>query len=121
MLLAGGRLNAGDFVVAEWKDRGETSRERPIAPLHVHHADDEAWYVLEGRLGFLLGADAREAGPGEGVVAPRGIAHTFWNAEPGLTRYLVVMTPRLAALIDALHSGRGDHAAIFREYESELL
>jgi mannose-6-phosphate isomerase-like protein (cupin superfamily) len=43
----------GSFVVQEWRDEGETRRESPVAPLHVHHEEDEAWYVLEGRLGFL--------------------------------------------------------------------
>lgn len=51
-----------------------------IAPLHVHHADDEAWYVLAGRLGFRLGDEELSAGPGQTVLAPRGVAHTFWNA-----------------------------------------
>jgi hypothetical protein len=37
--------------VEEWRDQGETSRERPIAPLHLHRSEDEAWYVLEGALG----------------------------------------------------------------------
>jgi mannose-6-phosphate isomerase-like protein (cupin superfamily) len=42
-------------VLVEW----EASAERigplaPVAPLHVHHEDDEAWYVLEGALGFRL-------------------------------------------------------------------
>ena len=39
-------------LVAEWVDEGETSRDRPIAPLHLHRSEDEAWFVLEGRLGF---------------------------------------------------------------------
>jgi hypothetical protein len=38
------------------------------------------------------------------------------------TRYLLVMAPRIKALIDALHSGeRDDYAAIFEEHASELL
>ena len=58
----GGR--EGQFVLVEWSDPGGlTSRERPIAGLHVHHSDDEAWYVLEGTLGFRVGDDEVEAGP----------------------------------------------------------
>ena len=47
---------AAGMVLVEWSDPGGvTSRDRPIAGLHVHHQDDEAWYVLQGRLGFQLG------------------------------------------------------------------
>jgi hypothetical protein len=46
--LGAGQLGGrhGDFVIVEWSDSGESGYEC-IAPLHVHHADDEAWYVLE--------------------------------------------------------------------------
>lgn len=50
------------------------------APLHLHHREDEYSYVLEGRLGALLGDDVVEAGPGAWVYKPRGQWHTFWNA-----------------------------------------
>lgn len=108
-------------MVAEWKDEGVTSAERPVAPLHVHHQDDEAWYVVEGRLGVRLGSQVVEAGVGEAVLAVRGTPHTYWNATQGLTRYLLIVPPRLMALIDELHGGSGDYPAIFRRYDSELL
>jgi len=39
------------FVIAEWRDAGGApGPPRYIAPLHLHHHDDEAWYVLEGVL-----------------------------------------------------------------------
>jgi len=111
-----------EFVVVEWADEGETSRERPVAPLHVHHADDECWYVLEGALGFRLGDEEVEARVGDAVFVPRGTPHSYWNAHAGRTRYLLVMPRRIADLLEALHAGSGlDYAAIFRQYESELL
>jgi len=121
--LSGSRLVCDDFVIAEWRDAGESSAERPIAPLHVHHADDEAWYVLEGLLGFVRGAERIEASAGTAVVVPRGTPHTFWNAHAKPTRYLIVMTPRIAALVDAVHdpAAAGRLAEVFREHESELL
>ena len=110
------------FVVAEWTDEGETSRERPIAPLHVHHADDECWYVLEGRLGFRVGGEEIEAGAGSAVFVPAGTPHTYWNAQAAPTRYLLVMPRRLADLIEAVHAeGATDYPAIFRQFDSELL
>ena len=110
-----------EFVVVEWADEGVTSRERPIAPLHVHHADDECWYVLEGALGFRVGDEDLEARAGDAVFVPRGTPHAYWNAHAGPTRYLLVMPRRIADLIEALHAGPGDYAAIFREHESELM
>lgn len=110
------------FVIAEWTDPGSTSRERPIAGLHLHRSDDEAWYVLSGRLGFRVGDEEREVGAGESILVPRGTAHTYWNAISEPTRYLLVMTPRIHQLIEALHSGeRDDYARIFAEHDSELL
>jgi mannose-6-phosphate isomerase-like protein (cupin superfamily) len=118
-------LPDGDFVMVEWGDPGGvTGPDRPIAGLHVHHEDDESWYVLEGTLGFRVGDGTVEAGPGAVVFVPRGTPHSFWNAGPGPARYVLVMTPRIHRLVRALHepgSGPRDHAAVFREHASELL
>ena len=109
------------FVVADWKDDG-SHPGRPIAGLHLHRSDDEAWFVLEGTLGFRIGDEEREVGVGDSVLVPRGTAHTYWNAAAAPARYLLVMTPRIHQLIQALHSGeRTDYPKIFEEYDSELL
>ena len=113
--------SARTFVLVEWSDAGETSRERPIAPLHLHRDEDEAWYVLEGKLGFRVGDDEVEAAPGEAVFVPRGTPHSYWNAGDGRTRYLLVMGPRTAELVEAVHQpGAADFAALFAEHDSEL-
>ena len=111
-----------DFVVVEWTDAGESEWEW-IASLHVHHADDEAWYVLDGALRFRLGDSEYEAGAGGAVLAAKGTPHAYGNARRGqAARYLIVMTPKIRALIEALHEpGAGDYAAIFRAHDSELL
>jgi mannose-6-phosphate isomerase-like protein (cupin superfamily) len=110
------------FVIADWTDPGITSPERPIAGLHLHRSDDEAWYVLSGRLGFQLGAERIEVAAGGSVLVTRGTPHSYWNAVAEPTRYLLVMTPRIHRLIEALHSGeRDDYARIFEEHGSELL
>ncbi len=109
------------FVIAEWQDPG-TDPGRPIAGLHLHRSDDEAWYVLEGRLGFLVDGENREVNAGESLLVRRGTPHTYWNSLDRPTRYLLVMTPRIHQLIEALHSGaRTDYARIFEEHDSELL
>jgi mannose-6-phosphate isomerase-like protein (cupin superfamily) len=111
-------LQSGDFVIVEWTAEVGTHW---IAPLHIHHGDDEAWYVLEGQLGFRLGDEDVLAGAGCAVLAPRGTPHTYWNAGPDEARYLLVMTPRIARLIEAIHMPGADIAQVFAAHDSELL
>jgi mannose-6-phosphate isomerase-like protein (cupin superfamily) len=62
-------------------------------PLHHHSREDEYSYVLEGRLGALLGDQEVFAGPGDLVFKPRGQWHTFWNPGDEPTRILEVIAP----------------------------
>jgi uncharacterized cupin superfamily protein len=105
-------------VLVEW-----TAEAGPhwIAPLHVHHVDDEAWYVLEGELGFRFGDEDVIAGAGSAVMARRGTPHTYWNNGETEARYLLVMTPRIARLIEAIHAPGADTPALFAAHESEIL
>ena len=63
------------------------------APLHRHTREDEYSYVLQGRMGALLGDDVVEAGPGDLVHKPRGQWHTFWNAGDEPCRILEIISP----------------------------
>ena len=109
------------FVIADWTDPG-THPGRPIAATHLHRSDDEAWIVLEGRLGFRVGDEERVIATGESLLVARGTPHSYWNPASEPAHYLLVMTPRIHRLIEALHSGeRGDWARIFEEHDSELL
>jgi len=118
--------SGGTFAIAEWADAGgRVGPPRLIAPLHVHHHDDEAWYVLEGTLKFLLGDQEVEAPAGSAVLGQRRVPHTFWNPGPGRARYLVVMAPNTLRLIEELHtvSDRSFERmqALFRKHGAELL
>jgi mannose-6-phosphate isomerase-like protein (cupin superfamily) len=126
--LAGSTLGTGknSFVIAEWRDAGGLpGPPRFIAPLHLHHNDDEAWYVLEGTLGVRVGDRHVEAKAGSAVLVPRGTPHTYWNAGPGLLRYLLVMTPRIYELIQEIHATPERTPAVlrgvFQKHGSELL
>jgi mannose-6-phosphate isomerase-like protein (cupin superfamily) len=120
--LHGGRLEGQDFVLVEWRAAPDTSPERPVAGLHVHHEDDEAWYVLEGTLGFRVGDEIVVAPAGSGVLVPKGTPHSYWNAGEVEARYVLVMSPRTARLVEELHAGTGEsYAEIFRRHASELL
>ena len=63
------------------------------APYHRHAREDEYSYVLEGRMGALLGDEVVEAGPGDLVFKPRGQWHTFWNAGDEPCRILEIISP----------------------------
>ena len=56
-------------------------------PMHVHHHQEEALTVVEGRMGYERpGGPPRFAGPGETVAFAAGDAHRFWNAGDGPLR-----------------------------------
>jgi mannose-6-phosphate isomerase-like protein (cupin superfamily) len=63
------------------------------APLHRHLREDEYSYVLEGRMGALLGDAVLEASTGDLVRKPRGEWHTFWNAGDTPCRILEIIAP----------------------------
>ena len=105
--------DGGSFAIHEWRGSGPPY-------LHVHHEDDEAWHVLEGSMRFRFADRSEEVDPGCTVFVPAGVAHTY-EASDG-ARYLVVLTPRLRALIVELQSApdRSADAEIFRRYRSEI-
>jgi len=63
------------------------------APLHRHSREDEYSFVLEGRMGALLGDEVVHAGPGDLVSKPRDQWHTFWNAGDEPARILELIVP----------------------------
>ena len=71
---------------AETHEGGFSLVEHPMppralaAPLHRHSREDEYSFVLEGRMGALLGDAVVYAGAGDLVHKPRNQWHTFWNA-----------------------------------------
>ena len=115
-----------NFVIAEWKDAGgPPGPPRWIAPLHLHRQDDEAWYVLEGRLRVRAGAQLLAVSAGSAVMVPRRTPHTYCNPDPTPVRYLLVMTSTIYALIQEIHStsdrSPATMRAIFAKHDSELL
>jgi mannose-6-phosphate isomerase-like protein (cupin superfamily) len=63
------------------------------APLHRHSREDEYSFVLEGRVGALLGDELVFGEPGDLVFKPRDQWHTFWNAGDTPARILEVISP----------------------------
>jgi mannose-6-phosphate isomerase-like protein (cupin superfamily) len=88
------------------------------APLHRHSREDEYSFVLEGRLGALLGDEVVYGEAGDLVFKPRDQWHTFWNAGDEPARILEIISPAgferyFAELVELLSNGAPpDRAAI---------
>jgi quercetin dioxygenase-like cupin family protein len=63
------------------------------APLHRHTREDEYSFVLEGRVGALLGEEVLFGEPGDLIFKPRNQWHTFWNAGDEPARILEIISP----------------------------
>jgi mannose-6-phosphate isomerase-like protein (cupin superfamily) len=62
-------------------------------PLHIHHNEDETFYILEGEVTFICGEKTIRATPGSYVYAPRGIPHTYRVEGTQPARMLTMMVP----------------------------
>ncbi len=62
-------------------------------PPHIHHTQDEAFYILEGQYEFYCGDQIIMAGPGSFVHIPKGTVHTLRNVGEVPARALVILTP----------------------------
>jgi mannose-6-phosphate isomerase-like protein (cupin superfamily) len=62
-------------------------------PLHIHHREEEFFYVLEGEITFYVGGQVIKAGVGQTAFIPRGVPHCFKNCSDAPARVLVLFTP----------------------------
>ena len=63
------------------------------SPYHVHRAEDEAFYVLEGELAVVCDGKWMKAGPGAYIFGPRNIPHGFKVVGTAPARMLVMWAP----------------------------
>jgi quercetin dioxygenase-like cupin family protein len=76
-------------------------------PLHIHRAEDEAFYVLEGDLTFVCGEHRWHAGAGSFIFLPREIAHSFLVGGSEPARLLQFTFP---AGLENFHAEMGEPA-----------
>jgi quercetin dioxygenase-like cupin family protein len=82
-----GEQSDGAYSLSElWGARGD------MPPLHVHHRDEESFYVLDGELRLFLGERELVLGAGQAALAPREIAHTY-RVESDQARWIVINSP----------------------------
>jgi quercetin dioxygenase-like cupin family protein len=64
-----------------------------VSPYHLHHAEDEAYYVLDGQITFICGGERIVAGPGAYVYGPREVPHGLKVDGDTPARMLLMNTP----------------------------
>lgn len=69
-----------------------TEGPNAAGPLHVHHREDEGFWILEGEVTFEVGDATIEANTGDFAFGPRGIPHRYTVGKNGC-RMLFIMTP----------------------------
>jgi uncharacterized cupin superfamily protein len=102
-ILLEGRATEADVAVMEFVVAPRSFG----APPHVHHDEDEYFYVLEGEVRFLNDSQTVVAPAGTFAAMTRGHLHAFWNASDAPARLLLAIAP-------------GDFAAFFDEVVTEL-
>src|SRR6476659_7273341 len=113
-----GAMGVRFMINGEDSGGGFSLVEHPIpprvlgAPLHRHSREDEYSYILEGRMGALLGDHGVVAEVGDLVHKPRDQCHTFWNAGDEPCRILEIIAPGgferfFAELVDVTEANGG--------------
>jgi len=62
-------------------------------PPHIHHFEDESFYILEGSATFQAGGQTIHVKPGDFIQIPRGTVHSLKNEGNVQARALVIISP----------------------------
>ena len=112
-----GSMGVRFMLAGEETGGGFSLVEHPIppralaAPLHRHAHEDEYSFVLEGRVGALLGDEVVYGEVGDLIFKPRDQWHTFWNDGDEPARILEVISPAgferyFVEMVDLLEQAR---------------
>ena len=79
----GGVLDVGELLVAPGIS----------VPEHIHHANDETFFVLDGTFQFAIAGREQAVHAGAFVFIPRGVPHRWANTGAEPARFLLIFTP----------------------------
>jgi mannose-6-phosphate isomerase-like protein (cupin superfamily) len=114
------------FSVAEY----EAAAGAPGPPPHIHHGNEEAFYILEGEVDFMLDGKTTRLTEGGFVLVPAGARHTFVNAGSGRARWVGIFSPgRYRQLVEELGAllpadgppDQAEVAALFARYDTQIV
>ncbi len=77
----------GQFALIEG-----VARKGNVPPPHIHHREEESFYVLEGEMTVSVGDHTTKATPGTMVTVPRHVVHSF-TIDSEQLRVLILVTP----------------------------
>ena len=87
IIKATGKETDGRYTLVEVHEPDEA-----FSPLHVHHHEDEAFWILEGEFTFEVGEETIKATPGSFIFGPRNVPHRY-TVDKGPARLLYVLSP----------------------------
>ena len=90
VIKASGEDTGGSYSIIE---RTVAPRPHGGAPPHIHHAEEESFYVLEGSLTIHVGDRIIDATPGSFVLVPRGTVHAHYNHASTPAKTLEIFSP----------------------------
>ena len=76
--------------------------------LHVHHFEDEGFWILEGELTFYVGDKTIKARPGSFLFGPKDVPHAF-TVDSGPARLLFILRPRASRISSGRRESRQGH------------
>jgi mannose-6-phosphate isomerase-like protein (cupin superfamily) len=92
-------------------------------PLHMHPHQEEWFYVLDGKVAFQVGEQRMTLGPGESVLGPRGVPHTFSSVGAKPSRLLIAFSPagEMEMFFREVRDPHMRDPAVWRQYGVELI
>lgn len=94
-------------------------------PLHLHHEQDEFWYVISGEYLFQVGSEHFHAQSGDCLLGPRGVSHAYAYIGPSPGRLLIGFTPagKIQEYFERPRTPGAyvSDASLYRDYGMELM
>jgi mannose-6-phosphate isomerase-like protein (cupin superfamily) len=63
------------------------------APWHIHHREDEGFFIMDGEMTFYIGNKVVKGKAGDFILAPKGVPHMYTVDNPGHARVLMTFSP----------------------------
>jgi mannose-6-phosphate isomerase-like protein (cupin superfamily) len=92
-----------------------------MPPAHRHVNCSEAFFVLDGRITFVVDGRDLSGSAGDFLLVPRGAGHTFGNTGDSPARLLVLHAPAMDAYFEELHRLWASAEPPAPEVERELM
>jgi quercetin dioxygenase-like cupin family protein len=94
-------------------------------PVHLHHSQEEWYYVIQGRILFQVGDERKLLGPGDSLLGPRGIPHAFVGQGDSPARMIIAFSPagKMEAFFReaAVPNGPKMDAALFARFDMQYV